>query len=835
MPTVNTIYESGCIYEIFDIMKKIFVIILILFYHSKIQAGIISGTITSKTDNKPLPFSSILIKGTTKGATANNKGVYSIALAPGNYILVFQYIGFQTYEQKVTVSNLDQTIDIQLSLQEYDLKEVVVKSGGEDPAYNIIRKAIENRAFHLKEIKQFTAQVYIKGQLQLRNHPEKFLGNVVNFEDGDSSKQKLIYLSETIANYSVKEPNQKKIEVISTKISGNSNGFGFSDPEIISFYENFISLGKEINPRGFISPIADNALNFYKYKFEGTFYESGKEVNRIKVIPKRAYEPLFSGYIHITENDWYIQSIDLKLTRAQQMQLFDSLIFQQQYVPSGSYWLINQQMIYPYGKLLGFEFFGSFLQVYSQFNIAPDFKPKFFNSTILKFYDSANKKTMAYWDSIRPLPLLLEEVKDYRKKDSIEKIRSSPAYLDSLDKIRNKFTVFNLLFTGKYFIQRKKKTSLNIDPIIKTINYNSVEGAVIRMAPEWSKSMDGRKSVSIIPEFRYGFANKRFNPSITANYAFGKKYFQSISISGGKKVFQFNNAAPISEFMNTNYTLLYKENYMKIYEANFFRLRYSGGIGNGFNFSGTIQYQDRKSLSNLTDVASWNKKSNRVLTANHPVEFGAGPMNRHQAFIISAALSWVPGSKYIEYPDKKVNTGSKNPTFNLSVTKAMSGLFGSEAAYTKWRFGLYDDVDMKLYGAFKYSFAVGGFLQKNKVFEPDLIHFTGNQVLLAGPLTETFQLAPYYKYSNTASLYGTAHIEFHFNGLVTNKIPGFKKLNWFLVAGANALTIESNRNYVEYFIGLENIFKAIRIDYIRSIENGSMPQSGYRLVVPFLR
>ena len=72
-------------------------------------------------------------------------------------------------------------------------------------------------------------------------------------------------------------------------------------------------MGNGLNPRGFISPIADNALNFYKYKFEGTFYEFGKEISRIKVTPKRAYEPLFTGFIHITENDWHVQSVDLKL------------------------------------------------------------------------------------------------------------------------------------------------------------------------------------------------------------------------------------------------------------------------------------------------------------------------------------------------------------------------------------------------------------------------------------------------------------------------------------------------------------------------------------------
>lgn len=817
-----------------NIIKNSLIFILLLFINSTLYGGVISGSIKSKQNGSPLSFSSVLIKGTTKGVTANNKGFYTISLEPGNYTLVYQYIGYQSYEQTVSVTNADQTIHIQLTQQDYNLNEVIVKSGGEDPAYGIIRKAIASRAFHLKEIKQYNAQVYIKGQLQLRDYPKKFLGQKIDFEDGDTSKQKMLLLSETIANYSVKEPNQRKIEVISTKLSGQSDGFGFSSPQIISFYDNFISFGNGLNPRGFISPIADNALNFYKYKFEGTFYEFGKEISRIKVIPKRAYEPLFTGYIHITENDWHIQSVDLKLLRKQQMQLLDSLVLQQQYIPSDSYWVIKQQVIYPYGKILGFDFFGSFLQVYSKFNIAPEFKPKFFNNTILKFYDSSNKKPTAYWDSIRPLPLLLEEVKDYQKKDSLSRIKSSPAYLDSLDKIRNKFTISNLLLTGKNFSQRKTKTSLNIEPLIRTINYNSVEGAVINLAPLWVKEMEGRKSISIRPALRYGFANNRFNPSISTNYTFGKKYLQSINIAGGKKVFQFNNEAPISEVINTYYTLTRAQNFMKIYEADFFKLNYNTGIGNGLDFSGTIQYQNRQALSNLSDIASWNKLPKQALTPNHPVEFGSGPMLGHQALIISAGLSWLPGAKYIEYPDRKVNIGSDFPTFDILITKAIKGLFGSDANYTKWRFGLSDEVDLKLTGAFNYAFAVGGFLQKDKVFEPDQIHFTGNQVLLAGPFNETFQLAPYYKFSNTASLYGTAHIEYHLNGLITNKIPGFKKLNWFIVTGTNSLLMESNRFYYEYFLGLENIFKVIRVDYIRSNENGGMSNQGLRLVMPIV-
>lgn len=814
--------------------KTVFLVLFILFQLS-VWANTVSGVISSAANQTPLPFSSVLVKGTTRGASANSNGFYSLSLEPGKYTLVFQYIGYQSQEKNIVVINEPLKLDVFLAIQSYQLNEVVVKTGGEDPAYAIIRNAIARRKENLNEIKQFSTEVYIKGQMQLRNYPKTFLGQKVDFEDGDTSKRKMLLLSETIAKYSVSEPNQRKVEVISTKLSGRSNGFGFSNPQIISFYENTISLGDGLNPRGFISPVSDNALNFYRYKFEGTFYESGKEINRIRVIPRRNYEPLFTGFIHITENDWHIQSVDLKLVREQQMQLLDSLVIQQQYVPLQSYWVIKQQMIYPYGKFFGFDFFGSFLQVYNQFDIAPAFKPRFFNNVIRRYEDSANKKTMAYWDSIRPLPLLAEEIRDYQKKDSLEKVRESPAYLDSLDKIRNKFSVGDVLLTGKTFSKRKEKTTLRFDPLINSLNFNTVEGGVLFIAPQWRKQYEGRKSLNITPEFRYGFANKHFNPSLSLNYSFGKKYFQSLQISGGKKVFQFNNAAPIAESINTIYTLMREQNFMKIYEADFLRINYNSGIGNGLNFSGAVQFQNRRPLNNLPDIAFWKNFPDRTFTSNYPSEWGAGPMVSHRALLLSVGFSWIPGAKYIEYPDRKVNIGSGYPTFNLSVTKALPGMFGADADYTKWRLNISDEMNLGIAGELKYAFTTGGFLQRNKVYEPDQIHFLGNQVIFASAFTNSFQLAPYYRYSNTASLYGTAHLEYHLNGLLTNKIPGFKKLNWFLVTGANGLLIEKGNYYLEYFAGLENIFKVLRVDYIRSVERGGAQRSGIRIALPLTR
>ncbi|OYZ47318.1 MAG: hypothetical protein B7Y15_14665, partial [Bacteroidetes bacterium 24-39-8] len=630
-----------------QIFRKLLFSVLILSFVQLVQAATISGTVR-EANGQPLPFASVMIKGSTKGTTANAKGYYSFQVDMGKLVLVAQHIGHQTVEKQVLVGSEDIKIDFDLTLQRYDLKEVVVSSGAEDPAYAIIRKAIASREEHLKEIKRFQCEVYLKGQLQLRNYPKKFMGKTVDFEDGDTSKKKMIFLSESVVRYSVQEPLSRKTEVISSKVGGQSDGFGFANPQIISLYENVISLGRGLNPRGFVSPIANSALSFYKYHFEGTFFENGKEISRIKVTPKRKFEPLFSGYINIVEDDWRIQAVQLKLLKEQGMQLLDTLLLEQLYVPvSPKAWVIKSQVLYPSGKIFGFDFWGNFLQVYDKFDLDPKFKRKFFDNTILKFEDSANKKTMAYWDSIRPIPLVIDEQKTYKKLDSLEEVRKNPHYMDSLDKRRNKFGVMGLLLTGLNFGNTKNKSSFSINPLIRSLYYNTVEGGVLQLSMDYNKGFKGREAISISPVIRYGMANQHWNGSLAFKYTYGKKYRKNFSISGGSDVFQFNNAAPILPILNSFVTLRNEYNYMKIYEAGFFKLRFDADAGNGLNFGAEFQFQNRKPLENLPDLPRWKDYPNRDFTPNYPTEITNTNMIANKASLLTLSMRWRPGARYI--------------------------------------------------------------------------------------------------------------------------------------------------------------------------------------------
>ncbi len=811
---------------------KIFLFVLSFAICSQITySQKIKGVVTDN-NGKILPFASVFIKENNKGTNANSEGKYSLKLDPGQYLLVCQYVGYKKEERKISVGKDDIELNFILSVQEMTLQEVVVRNG-EDPAYQIIRNAIKKRIFYERQLDKFQCEVYTKGQLRLRGFPKKFFGQKVDFEDGDTSKQKMLYLSETVSRYSVDKPKNEKIEVISSKVSGQSDGFGLSAPRVRSFYNNNVSFGENLNPRGFVSPIAENALNYYRYKLEGAYFEDGREISHIKVIPKRTYEPLFSGYIDIVADDWRIHSVQLLLTKASQMEVIDTLRVEQLYRPlNKEVWYISSQVIYPAVRFLGFDAYGSFVNIYSDFTVEPVFDKKTFDNTILKYTDSSNKKTAEYWEKARPVPLMADEVKDYKRKDSLEIVRKDPRYMDSLDKKRNEFRPLQALLFEQTFTYQRSRTTFSFRPLTELVGFNPAEGLYINPDVTWTKRLDttsfSRKSIAISPVLRYGFTNKHFNAHIGIVYKSGKRNAVTLSIAGGKRIFQFFNNSPVGQRGNSISSLMSEDNRMKFYEAAFLRGSYRQALGNGLFITTAFQYQDRQPLENKTDY-TWRDKPGREYTPNYPLELISRNILRHQSLTGMLGFSWQPGTKYIELPDRKISVGSKMPLFDFLYTKTMGKLLGNDAEFSKWKFSIVDNLNFRLLGKLSYKVGVGGFFSNKKVEIPDYLHFNGNLSSFATEYVNSFQLLPIYDYSNTAKSYSLAHIEHNFNGFLTNKILGIKKLNLYLVAGLNGLYINSNKYYYEYFVGFDNILKQFRIDFVQSFQNGKPWQTGFKV------
>ena len=822
--------------------RVFFILALLISFHSNAQK--IFGTVVN-SKGELLPYASITIKGTSIGASANTNARFSFTVSAGTYVVVCQHIGYEKQEKKLVVKGTDVEMSFILSEQKLDMTEVIIKSDGEDPAYEIIRQAIKKRNFYGNQVKAFNCDLYSKDIIKLRKLPKKILGRKIPEEDRkelrlDSLGKGIIYLSESIAKVHIQLPDKFKMEVLSSRVSG-TDGFGFTFPAFISLYTNNVSIfDNRLAPRGFVSPIADGAISMYKFKYLGSFYEDGKEINSIRVTPRRTYEPLFSGIINITDGDWRIHSFDLLLTRSSQLEIIDSMHLSQIHVPvGGGVWRVKNQLINFNFKQFGIDAIGNFVSVYSNYELNPKFGKKYFDRIVIKYDTAVNKKSKAYWDTIRPVPLEPEERKDYRMRDSIFEMQKdsllSQSSIDTLKKRQGNLKPLNIFWKGIHRTHYSKTNTYQwgIESMIKGLEYNTVEGIVLNVNTYFEKYFKKIKTNVIIePNLRYGFSNGHLNAWAnvifrTRDWETDKKLKrQTWTISGGKRVSQFNKQNPIAALPNSINTLLWSDNFLKIYENYYGSVGFSKRFESGFRFGINALYEDRRPLENTSNFSIIKRGT---FTSNYPVERIPAQFIAHQAFIISFDVSFKPGQKYIQFPNRKVSLGSKYPTFSFNYTKGIEHILGSDVNFDKWRFTVDDDRNLKLLGLLKYKLGIGGFLNTKKLFIQDYQHFNGNRTFAASDYVNSFQLAPYYLNSTTLSFYSFGHLEHHFNGLLTNKIPLFKRLNWNLVAGSNAFYVNKTNNYVEVFLGLENIIKIFRVDFVVAYINGKKGFAEFRI------
>ncbi len=799
------------------------------------NAAKIQGTIKEEHGNS-LAYASVTVKGTTAGTTANSKGFYTISLQPGRYTLVFEYVGFIAVEKLVEVTSSDQQLDITLITNQNLMGEVIIKAKGEDPAYRVIREAIKKRNYYQNQTDSQSVNIYLKGIIRTLSIPGKVMGQKIERDgsDGlDSAGKGVLMLSESHLLLDEAKPDRSKVTVLSSFSQGNNMGLSFS--KVTSFYTNNVNIfDVNSSSRGFVSPIADGALNFYRYKLLNTYTRDGITIKTIRVIPKRKHEPLFSGNIEIAEGSWHIYSLDLLLTKDYQLELIDTLKIKQLHGPiTAGIWKTKNQIISIGFNIFNFKGVGSFVNVYSNYNLHPRFSPGYFDNIVMKYDTGYYKKDSSFWTQSRPITLEDDEKRYYTFRDSMNMVRESrpKSYYDSLRR-KQKITIPNILWSNQHYRwhSQQSTTTYQLKGLIKGLAYNTVEGISLKVNQHFSYLPNkGEYNYHLLWNMRYGFDNSHFNSFGTFTISAKESSYRNryLSLSGGKRVSQLNNDEPIDALTNSLYTLFARRNYMKLYENWFGNIQYNNKFENGFKITAGVSFEDRIPLANTSFYSL--SKSTRPFTPNHPDELATVDFDRHQALIVDITISYQPGQKYIQYPNRKVPIGSDQPVFTLNYTAGIPDLLGSDVNYNKWKLSATDNINLKLAGLFKYNVGLGGFLNAGNYSIPDMKHFNGNRTFYNMKYLNSFQLAPYYAYSNTARLYGEVNIEHHFNGLLTNKIPLLNQLKWNMVAGSNAFYVNQNQYYAEAFVGLENIFKLFRVDFIAGYQPLLKTQLGVRI------
>lgn len=803
-------------------------ILIFIFISCNLHAQIV-GKITD-SDGNSLSNVNIYIQGSYIGTTSNDDGNYSLkASDPKEYSISFQYLGFKTQNKNIKPSSFPFILNVTLEEETTSLDEVVLNTS-EDPAYRIIRKTIEFRKKNLEKLNAYTADFYSRGIWQVKNIPEKILGQEVGDFDGslDSTRTGIVYLSETISEIAYQKPEKFTEKIIASKVSGNDNGFSFNSAQSanFSFYENTVTLNAPL-----VSPIANNAFSYYIYKLEGVFYEGSKLINKILVIPKRINDRVWQGYIYIAEDDWELYGVDLNTTGdAIQIPFVENLIVKQNYKfdAKEDFWVkISQSIDFEFG-LMSMKGEGGFIAVYSNYDFKPGFTKKSFTNQVLSFEPQANKKDSIYWKGVRPVPLSDLELTDYIKKDSLQHLRKTKPYLDSLDAKSNKISILSPLF-GYSFTNSYKQYTVGYEGPLKNINFNTVQGWNAQAGLFYSKWYDENETNTLYGRIdaNYGIAEDRlrFSGRIVRNFNWTNKL--NFSLIGGSELKQFNESEPISPLINSISTLFFERNYIKHYELNYGRLGYSQEIFNGLHLYANFGYENRKPVFNNTNYVMIPNKDVSYTSNNplDPTDFDNASLTEHNIIKTRLIARINFAQKYFSNPDMKFNIGeAKYPQLFLYVENGAS-IKDKNYDYTHVGARLNQTLSLGNKGRLDYNLRGGSFINGDGISFIDYKHFNGNQTRVGTSpnYTNVFNIMPYYNFSTNKS-YFEGHFEHDFKGWILGKIPRINRLNFNLIIGAHLLSSADNKPYQEVSLGIDNIgvgkFKLLRLDYVRSFHNG---------------
>ena len=852
-------------------------------------AGGIKGVVKT-IKGEPLPYAAIAVKGTNQGTMANADGRYELALQPGRYEVVFQYLGFKNIVKTVEVENDFKILDVTLEEQALNINEVKIGSKSEDPAYTIMRRAIAKARFHALQVETYSARAYIKTTGVATNIP--FFAEKALKKEGIEEGRPI--LNESVNEITFRQPNNYQQRVVSTRNSLDNSAPSPNAFVLASFYDPTVGDA--------VSPLSPKALGYYKFEYEGSFREGDLEVNKIKVIPRSYGEGVFKGQIYIIENTWAIHSLNLQTT-VQSLEVDVKQVFtpvQNVWMPTNLQFRFGGSMMGFSG-----EFKYVISMTYKNLKVNPAFKEtvtvldekfekpdsdiskkdlrtKKLNELaaqqkavstkqlrkMMKEYEKqdknerkaqkedinvvrndsisidsmANKRSDAFWNEIRSIPLTEIETKSYRHSDSLRVVKEIKIKADSSKAKKDSSKVdFMGVLAGRSFKLSKNWVLDYQGPLNpQNVTYNTVDGYVVESNFNFKRQFNRDNSFYIKPLVRYAFGREAFSGTATTGWQ-GRR--RGLSLTGGRYVSQFNANNPISPNVNTTATLWFENNFMKIYEKDFGKLSfYYARLADVFSVSASLEYGRRYELENLENARPWIRWNQFAFTPNAPFNQEYNDRLKatesyyrflpHEALTLDFSLTWRPGQRYRLYNGRKRYLSNKNPSITFHYNKGIPNVANSVSDFDLVEVSLRQDVQTGVRSELHYSFSAGVFLNNRNAFLMDYKHFLGNQAFVQyGDAFTTFRALPYYRFS-TSERYLEAHIVNESRRLLLTRIPFVRLAGLKENLMVHYLHTPTVKPYTELGYGLDGLipgFPFFRVEAIAVFQNFKYDRTVFRL------
>ena len=815
----------------------------------------IYGKITDAATKEAMPYTSVRIRNTSNGCSSDNNGNFSFFVKSMRDTLIVSSVGYVDTRIPLT-RKTRMPLKIEMNPTDYNLSEVTIKpkkekySRKENPAVILVRNIIKRRDDNSPKNKEFYCRNrHEKLNVALNNFSTekenhfgkkfKFLGEYI--DTSLISGKPILYISarELIAtDYYSKDPLRERQHVKARKRNGIDDMFStgeiealyeetFKDVDI--FQDNVSLFGSK-----FVSPLSKLGPTFYKYYIMDTVDIDGEKCIDLVFTPFNTESFGFTGHLFVTaDSTFFIKTLQMNVPHDINMNFIEYMNIRQNFsrLPDNTRILDNEMLVCEFKIVDGINGF------YAHRNVTYD-NYSFENRSAVQHIlnnpspveedENSMHQNEAFWEANR-----LSEVTEKEKSVGrmMKQLRSTPLYYWFEKAV-------SFLFTG-WIPVRDVEPPIFYGPVNTTFSKNELEGLRLRTGAMTSAHLNPHLFGNFF--IAYGTKDKKWKYKGEVEYSFKKKKehpnefpIHSLRMSYEHDIFQYGQT-----YLHTNkdnmFLSIKRQKDNKIGYVKKAEFTYTHEMYNHFSYYITLR--------NRTDIATYLVPFIKTSTVNDITD--VTPVKNLKQSEVEVCLRYAPKEKFTQSKWNRHSILPEHPVYTLKHTTGFKGVLGShfnyhhtEASFQK-RFW---------FSAFGYTDCI---LKAGKVWNqvPFPLLIIPNANLSYTIQDESYALMNAMEFFNDE--YASCDLTYYMKGLIFNRLPFIRKLNWREVVSFRGMfgnLSEKNRPnplntgnifnfpykdteyhymtstpYMEVAVGIENIFRFLRVDYVRRLTYRDVP------------
>ena len=791
-----------------------------------------------------IPYANAVYRSLKLGASSDANGHFSIARKVGEQLTITA-VGYKPRIIKIT-AHTARELKVTLIADSKQLQGIVVKakrrhkySRKDNPAVELMRRVIAaKKQTNLENHDYYQYDKYQKVTMAINNlTPDELEGSMfkkapwlLDQVETCPYNNKLILpisVDETLTQHLYrKSPRDEKDIVLGQSTKGISKLIQTGEAlntivkdlfKDINLYDDQIDLLQKRFP----SPIGSTAISFYHFYIDDTVYVNQDQCIRLQFMPANQQDFGFRGELYVlNDSSFHVKKCDMQLPANTGGNFVDAMKFQQEFTKlSNGEWALTTDNMIAELKLTDLLQRAIVIRTTGMTNYAfAPIEDKQFKGKAKIIYDThAKMRDNEFWAAHRTTQLTKSEA----GMDSFIKRMANTKHFKWV-MFASKALIENFIETGS----EDKPSKFDIGPVNTFISKNFVDGIRLRAS--------ARTTAKLNPHwffegyYAYGTKSHRSYYDAKVTYSFNKPEYQPIEFP--IRTISFESTSDV-ESPSDKYLKHNKDNIFMTFrpvkvEQMYFVNRQK------INFKWETDYGLATSFELRTE-------SNRPTGKLVYEKMDGTLVDKLRVSEVSLGFNYRPGQSYVNSKQQRMAVNLDAPEFNITHTMGIKHFLGGEfntnlteiSIYKRFWLGSWGHIDTRVQGGAQWNKVPFQFL----ITPPVNTSYFEHQ--------GTFNLMKGLEFLNDR--YAQFNLAWDLEGKIFNRIPLIKKLKWreyvafkgmwghltdknnpYLPQNANDTElykfpvdtrVMTHDPYMEFVVGVHNIFKFLEVDYVRRL------------------